>query len=58
MRYWDGDYFDGLKITENRQLCVGGTEACQEEIQQVIIITGGSDALVNNTKPTESRLHC
>lgn len=37
-----------MKIIQNWELCVGGTEACKEE-RQVIVITGGSDALVINT---------
>lgn len=34
-------------------MCVCETEACQGEMQSVVIITGGSDALVMNSKATE-----
>ena len=37
---------------------MGGTEACQKEIQWVIVITGGSDALVIHNKATEPKLLC
>lgn len=50
-----GDCFDELKIIKNWQLCVGGTVACQEEIQPMIINTGGSYAPVINVKPAEPK---